>query len=280
MKRVYKVSIEVTATFERKVRIRTIQKELAARLKLPEPWKLAGVSSRSVAKPERTEKPKPVWEGDVLIEKQLGVLREILADLRRIRPGGRQARLELWPNRWCKPEYGDRAPSGAHSHLDNVWVRLNPGQYPPQRKRVVRKSLICISPKEVLATIDTDESRRLRAERWKYSGYTTDPVWLMAHEWMHKLMPGGGHKRAKFKAAVAELEQKYAAMKTGTWTPPVPRKPGWVKAEGSVENTTMSGQTGGSATLTLADEYDGPEPTAQEEAQRRMREMEESERQR
>ncbi len=218
MERTYTIKVEVVATFRRKVGIRGIAKEIAEGVRLPEPWKLSGVSSSSKARPERKEIVKEPTEEDMKVQQGLEILRTILADIRRIRPTGPKAHLELWPNRWCNPQYWDTRPDrNAHSHTCDVYVHPKGAPSGQPRKKVVRKALICINPKGVLHYLDPSIDHGNRTA-----------VWLMAHEWTHKLRPRMQHSNPKFIAIVDDLVEKYAAMKAGTWSPPV-HQPGWTR---------------------------------------------------
>jgi len=189
MKRTYRIEVEFEATFERKISSRSWAKrirELCAKV-APEAWAVTrtNVRSRAVPKPAAPTPPNPQ---EAVREATIATLQEIATAASRFVPTAPNPDVRRWPNRRCGPQFNERMPEAAHSHITTgtLWF---------QGKRIGnRRGLICVKD----------------AELDRIAAGTVDPAWLMLHEVAHlRFRTGHAHDGRRFRESFDRLERDY-----------------------------------------------------------------------
>lgn len=207
MKRTYRITLVLEATFERKIRARSWAKRLAGSVKAPAPWKVTGTKVTSRAMPEVAPRvPDPAkLARDEEREKVVERLQGIADAMVRLAPGPtKRPRINIYPNRWCGPRWGDRMDHAiAHAHRDKraVWGQsvASNGKVTHHRLGILW-GLICIKPSYV-------DQLRANPSLFDVPDTTIDgrsilnaPT-LVAHELAHLRRTRGRHTHRQEEAA-------------------------------------------------------------------------------
>jgi hypothetical protein len=191
MKRTYRITVEFTAAFERKISSRAWARHIQAKCVevAPEGWTVTGATVRSHAIPKPAAPPLPNPQ-ETLRNTALAALQEVATRASRYIPSAPNPRVRRWPNRVCGSKFGDRMGGAGTAH-----AHITPGMFYVKGKRLGRlRGTICVTDKALDHIIMG----------------TKDPVALILHEVSHlRFRTGHAHDGRRFQESFERLERDY-----------------------------------------------------------------------